>query len=164
MIKSAVAKKLFHLRLRPRCHQVQAASGRTSWSATSRGFTTPRVGVICHLLSLLGFFGSLFWGFPGLVFCGCLRPCVCVCLCGCVCVCLWCSVLGPSWSLLRFCFACANAVVHFVARPRVSVCWGLARGRFSSPVSWGFLQDLARHIGGRTSPRLVRSSVGSPPS
>ena len=118
--------------------------------------------------SCWGFFGFLVFGLspvPGLAFPGvsalCVRGCACAGVCVCVC---WCSVPGPLWSLLRFCVACAVAVAPFGAVPCVSVCWRLPRVGFPVPFLGFFLRDLARHMGGRTSPRLVRISFGSPQS
>ena len=124
-------------------NQFQAASWMPELVRDQHRLTTPRVGFISSSSFLVGvslvhcFLGFLL--FPGLVFCGCLRQfvCVCVCVCAGACLCLWCSMLGPS---------------------------GSCPGRFSGPVSWGFLGDLARHIGDRTSPRLIHISFGSPQS
>ena len=153
----------YHLRLQPRCNQVLAASGPPSWSATSRGFTTQRVGVICLPLSLFGVsLGSLFLDFllfPGLVFCGCFQPCVCACACAGAGV----FVVFRAWafvvpSAFLRCFCCCGGPI-----------WGRAAcvclsGVLPGSVLRSFLRDLARHIGGRTSPRLVRISFGSPQS
>ena len=148
--RSLPSPKQFHLRLQPRCNQVQAASGRPCWSATSRGFTTPRVGVICHLLVGFLFGFPCFWAFScsraGVSRCLC-AVCAWACSCGCVCGCL-CSVPGPSWSLLRFCVACAVAVAPFGAGP-VGVCWlASCPGRFSGPVSCGFFSGISQDTWG----------------
>ena len=167
--RSLPSPKQFHLRLQPRCNQVQAASGRPCWSATSRGFTTPRVGVICHLLVGVLFGFPCFWAspVPGLAFPGVSAPCVrgrarvrvwCVCVCVCV-PCL--GLRGPF---------CVSALLVLLRWPplgpgRWCLLVGVLPGSvFRSRFLGFFLRDLARHMGGRTSPRLVRISFGSPQS
>ena len=148
--RSLPSPKQFHLRLQPRCNQVQAASGRPCWSATSRGFTTPRVGVICHLLVGVLFGFPCFWAFScsraGVSRCLC-AVCAWACSCGCVCVCVCVPCLG-----LRGPF-CVSALLVLLRWPlwgrAVGVCWlASCPGRFSGPVSWGFFSGISQDTWG----------------
>ena len=123
---------------------------------------------LSHLSSSCwGFLGFLGFGLspvPGLAFPGVSAPCVRGCACAGACVCVFvfraCASVVPS-AFLR-CLCCCGAPLW--GRPCVSVCWSLARVGFPVPFPGFFLWDLARHMGGRTSPRLVRISFGSPQS
>ena len=87
---------------------------------------------------------------------GCLRAvlCVCACACGRVCVCV-CGVLSLAFvalSVFLRCLCCCGGPFGAWLLVFVSSEW------VGFPVLFpgGFRQALARHIGGRTSPRLVR--------
>ena len=161
--RSLPSPKQFHLRLQPRCNQVQAASGRPCWSATSRGFTTPRVGVICHYLVGVLFGFPCFWAFScsraGVSLCLC-AVCAWACSCGCVCVFVfraWTFVV-PS-AFLR-CLCCCGGPLWGRA---VGVCWlASCPGRFSVPVSWVFSPGSRKTHGGSdesaTRPHQLRKS------
>ena len=112
------------------------------------------------------FFWAFLWsspGFPGVCLCAC---CVWVLVCVCVRAWarLWCSLPGPSWPFSAFlrCLCCCGG--PFGAWPLVFVSLGSCPGRFSGPVFPGFSPGSRKTHGGRTSPRLVRSSLGSPQS
>ena len=114
--------------------------------------------------SCWGFFGFLVFGLspvPGLAFPGVSAPCVRGRACACACVCL-CSVPGPSWSLLRFCVACAVAVAPFGRAVRVCLL-ASCPGRFSGPVSCFFFSPGSRKTHGGsdesgTRPHQLRKS------
>ena len=147
--RSLPSPKQFHLRLQPRCNHVQAASGRPCWSATSRGFTTPRVGVICPLLSPV----------PRLAFPGVSAPCVRgrARVGACVCVCVPCLGLrGPF---------CVSALLVLLRWPplgprRGCLLVGVLPG--SVPVSWFFFSGISQDTWGSdesaTGPHQLRKS------